>query len=283
LNGPAQNKTATYNDWINRNVIIVNRSGGLNDTYKAIAAYYQDGEGFNNLFYQRVATTAAQIKGLSLEESLKLSFLIAHAQAEADIVQYDGKRFFNPPRPTTPIQCIFKGQQIYAWKGAYQGVGYIDGSNWLAFLANTLVQNANPEFPCGHCTHSGSVASAFQSYFGSDTFIGYSRTFLPGSVWPEIKLVQGDPGWIAGVTDVPNQGPTTVGYTPAHNVTLSWNTWTDLTSQAALSRTYLGVHYDDSREISYALGKNVGAYVFNYITQQVWGNGGQGGGGQNGQ
>jgi len=275
LNQPlGENKTATYSNWIFRNTVMVNRSGSLNDTWKAIAVYYQDGEGFSQLLYQRIAATAAQIKGLSREETLKLTFLVAHAQMEADITQYDGKRFFNPPRPTTPIQCIFQGQQINAWKGPYQGVGSMDGSNWSAFLPDTLVQNSNPEFPCGHCIHSGSVAVALQSYFGSDNFIGYSRTFLPGSIYPEVKLVQGDPGWQAGVTDVPNQGPNTVGYSPANNVTLSWNTWTDLFTQAALSRTYLGVHYDDSQTITYALGQNIGSYVVNWIQQNIYENGG---------
>jgi hypothetical protein len=275
--GPvARNLTATRPQWLQRNEIVVNRSAALGDFEKAIATYWQDGEGFGPgaTIWPRVAASASDKAGLSLTKTVKLNHLIAHAQMEGYIVQYEGKRFYNPPRPTTPIQCIYRNIQIKSWKGPYQGVQMINGSEWTAYFPDTWVQNPNPEYPCGHCSHSGVVGAAFKAFFGgNDTFIGYSRTYLPGTFWQEPKItIPSDPRYIAGVTNVPNTGKESIGYAPANNVTLSWNTWTELTSQASLSRTYLGVHYDDSQQISYANGRNLGDLTYTFIKNNYWKN-----------
>jgi len=275
-----KNVTGTQAAWLKRNQILVDRSASLGDFEKTIAQYYQDGEGFSGSTWTRYAASAADKSELDLKHTVQLNMLIAHAQMEGYIVQYEGKRFYNGARPTSPIQCINKGSQIQAWKGPYKGVGTINGEDWSAFLPDNFVQNPTPEYPCGHCTHSGSVGAAFKDFFcGDDTFIGYSRTQKAGTNALEPKMVAGDPinpytgyGPVPGVTDVPNTGPGTPGYSPAQDVTLNWNTWTELTSQAALSRTYLGVHYDDSQQVSYANGRNLGDFTFNWVKTNLWNN-----------
>jgi hypothetical protein len=39
--------------------------------------------------------------------------------------------------------------------------------------------------------------------------------FEPGTSLLEPRRLQGEPGFVAGLTDVPNSGPTTVGFVPA--------------------------------------------------------------------
>jgi len=268
---PPKNITATRAAWNQRNEVLLNRSASLGDFQKCIAQFWQDGEGFSGTQWTRITATASNILNYQLKYTVKFNWLINHAMMEGYIVQYEGKRYYNPPRPTTPMQCYYRNQKVQSWIGPYQGVGTINGSNWTAYLPITFVQNPTPEYPCGHCTQSGSVGAAFQAWFnGNDTFVGYPRTYLPGTLPTEPKLVAGDPGYVAGLTDVPNKGPTSKGYAPAANVTLTWPTWTAISSQASLSRTYLGVHFDSSQQVSYANGRNVGNFVYNTIKSTWW-------------
>jgi hypothetical protein len=41
------------------------------------------------------------------------------------------KRFYDSARPITAIQCLYEGETVKAWRGPYQGVGDMSGSDWM--------------------------------------------------------------------------------------------------------------------------------------------------------
>ena len=67
----------------------------------------------------------------------------------------------------------------------------------------------------GHATFGGATAEIFKLWNGGDDTMEWTFTFEAGTSVTEPRIVQGQPGYIAGVTDVPNSGPETVGYAPA--------------------------------------------------------------------
>jgi hypothetical protein len=79
------------------------------------------------------ALNAAVSQNLSLDESVKLIFLVSNALFDAGIAAWDVKRAFDSVRPITAIQCMFQGQMIESWAGPYLGVQLIDGSRWLPY------------------------------------------------------------------------------------------------------------------------------------------------------
>lgn len=71
------------------------------------------------------------------------------------------------------------------------------------------------EYPSAHSSYSGASGEVLRSFFGNDVFIANATVIPAGTSRTEPKRVSGETGYIAGVTDVPNSGPNTVGYVPA--------------------------------------------------------------------
>jgi len=165
------------------------------------------------------------------------------------------------------MQCLFEGQTITSWKGHYQGVGSMPGKSWLAFFPAGRVNNLGPEYPCGHCIACASAFNSLRLYFGSDEFLGNNITTAEGTNAPEPKITSGNPGYIAGVTDVPNSGPTTVGYAPAQDVHLGWNTLDDYTALGGIARVYIGVHTPSSVIEGTRVGRETSNRVWSKVKQ----------------
>ena len=101
----------------------------------------------------------------------------------------------------------------------------------------------------------------YYRFFGSD-YYGRTTTFVQGTSLVEPKRTAGQPGYIAGLTDVPNSGPGTPGYSPASTFSVKWNTFTEAANTCGLSRLYLGIHLQKSNTDGVATGRKVGERVF---------------------
>src|SRR5204863_276682 len=97
----------------------------------------------------------------------------------------------------------FENTPVKAWKGPYQGTGIINGSDWLPYQIKDFCSPAFPGYPSGHSGFSTASARVLARLFGSDEYYG-CYTITEGTLPLERKIVQGQPGWIPGVTDVPN-------------------------------------------------------------------------------
>eukprot|EP01121_Diplochlamys_sp_Union-15-3_P011109 TRINITY_DN3185_c0_g2_i2.p1 TRINITY_DN3185_c0_g2~~TRINITY_DN3185_c0_g2_i2.p1 ORF type:complete len:215 (-),score=45.09 TRINITY_DN3185_c0_g2_i2:106-750(-) len=203
---------------------------------------------------------------LSLIETVKLFLLQGGAVFDSALACWAAKRFYDSPRPITVLQCLKRNQTVKAWKGPYLGVGEILGDDWTPYQDKYFVTPSFPEYVSGHSTFSSSSAEVLKRYFRSDYF-NFSTTIGAGQSMFEPKITAGKPGYIANVTDVPNQGPGTVGYVPANNVTLSWLTFTEAANEAGISRLYGGIHIPSGNSEGQILGKKIAEKVWNkYIS-----------------
>jgi hypothetical protein len=243
---------------------VLHYSATLSDERKVIAEFWADGPnsalppGHWNLMALEVIKNEA----LSLADAVKLTFLQANAVFDAGIISWGFKRIWDNSRPITLIQCLYQNNAVKSWQGPYKGVGVIRGGNWQPYQNPYFVTPAFSEYISGHSTFSGAAAKVFQNFFGDDTFRGDSFVIRAGKSLFEPRIDAGQPGYVAGVTDVPNQGPETVGYSPAKDVTLSWKTWTEAAQQAGLSRLYGGIHFKNGNEHGLDVGARVGEKVW---------------------
>jgi len=219
-------------------------SAGLTDEQKMIAEYWADGPrselppGHWNLFAQYVSRRdhhGAHKHGVAAD--VKLFFALTNAVFDASVCCWDNKRFFESVRPITAIRYLFRGQQVRAWGGPYQGTRLIDGADWLPYQASTFPTPPFPEYSSGHSTFSAAGAEILRLFTGSDDF-GASVTFPPGSSRFE------------------------AGAVPGRNVTLRWETFSEAANQAGLSRRYGGIHFQQADLDARAAGR--------LVAKQAW-------------
>lgn len=109
--------------------------------------------------WNKIAATVATTMGNSLADNVRLFALLNLAQADAGIVAWDAKYWYNWWRPVTAIQA-----------------GDTDGNDltapdpgWNSFL----VTPAFPEYPSGHSTFSAAAATVLARFYGTDA-VGFS-------------------------------------------------------------------------------------------------------------
>lgn len=149
-------------------------------------------------------------------------------------------------------------RDVTAWRGPYQGVGQRSAAAWQPYQQDTFITPPFGAYVSGHSTFSAAAAEVMKLYFGSDDFVGPKcASFEEGSSAFEQRS-----GSVPGVSDVPNSGKDTVGYSPRSRVTLCWDTFSAGASQASESRIYGGIHVRADADDGLALGRQIGRAVF---------------------
>jgi hypothetical protein len=206
-----------------------------------------------------------QNTNLNYVEASKLYFAFGSVMLDAAITGALNKRFYDVVRPPTAMQCLYANQTIQSWAGPYQGVQSIQGQTWQAYF-NGLVNNPTPEYACEHCIQDGAWTGIMKYFYNSDAFnANPCVTVGAGMSNIEPKITVGNPGYIAGVTDVPNTGPNSIGYAPANDVQLCWTSLEEYATQVIDARVYLGVHTPSSG----IEGKRVGRVVADRVWAKV--------------
>ena len=214
---------------------IIQISAGLTDEQKVTAEYFADGPssefppGHWALFAQFVSRRDHN----SLDADVKMFFALGNALLDAGICAWDAKRLYDSERPGTAIHFLYTGQKILAWGGPFQGTQLIDGSAWRPYQLSSVVTPPFPEYFSGHSIFSAAGAEILRSFTGSD-FFGASVLIPKGSS-------RGEPGAV-----------------PAHDVTLSWATFSQAADMAGMSRRYGGIHFAQGDLTGRALGRQVG-------------------------
>jgi hypothetical protein len=218
---------------------ILHYSAGLTDRQKVIVEYWADGPnselppGHWMLFGQFVSRR----DGHTLDQDVKMYFVLANAVFDAGIVAWDCKRAFDYVRPITAVHFLFAGKKIRAWAGPYQGTQVLDGATWAPYQPATFVTPPFPEFMSGHSAFSAAAAEVLRLFTGSDAFRA-SVTVRAGSSRVE-------PGAV-----------------PATDVTLSWTTFSEAADEAGISRRYGGIHFVQGDLQGRSRGRLVGRQVW---------------------
>jgi PAP2 superfamily len=157
-------------------------------------------------------------KQMSVVDSARFMALVAIGLNDAIIAVLDAKYHYNFWRPITAIRN-----------------GDIDNNpatereaTWQP-IADTPM---HPEYPCAHCTQSGSVAGVVKAVFGTLDI-------------PEIAMTS----------------PTAPG------VTHRWTSLTAFTEEVANARIWAGFHYRFSTRVGTEMGYQIGEYMVNTVMQ----------------
>lgn len=233
--GPAKFGDPRYVEQANQ---LIGISANLTDREKVIAEYWADGPnselppGHWCLFAKYVSRRDHH----TLDQDVKMYFAVANAVLDAGISTWTTKIKFDSVRPVTAIHYLYAGKQIVAWGGPGLGPQTIDGANWQPYQAATVVTPPFAEYTSGHSAFSAAAAEVLKSFTGSDRF-GASVTIPAGSSKFEPNV-------------------------PAQDVTLSWKTFSEAADEAGISRRYGGIHFEQGDLDSRAIGRKVGAAVW---------------------
>jgi hypothetical protein len=215
---------------------VVALSAALGDQEKVIAEYWADGPatvtppGHWNVIAQSVALRDGQ----TLDQAVRMFFLLGNALMDSGIAAWDVKRHSESIRPVTVVRRLMGDRRIVAWAGPGLGIRTIECKDFRSYLPTPPF----PGFVSGHSAFSAAAAEILKRFTGSDAF-GGSFTAAPGS-----SLIER-------------------GLTPAAAVTLSWATFTEAAEQAGMSRRYGGIHTESDDVVGRALGRLAADEVWN--------------------
>jgi hypothetical protein len=197
---------------------LVALSGGLTDRQKMLAEFWTSQTGLPAARWLQFAEFVAERDHLSLDNQVKLFFVLSNAMMDADIAAYDAKRYYDSVRPATAIPLLFRGKTIKMWGGPGKGTIEADGGQWLPYQPATLPTPPSPEYVSEISAESAAAAEIFRLFTGSDKF-GFSGTIEKGSSQIE------------------------PGLTPFQPVTLKWQTFTDAVNDVGMATRYAGIQF----------------------------------------
>jgi len=240
---PPEFATPTYHQRVKE---VLDYNANLSDKDKIIAEYWEDGPGtsFPPGKWMAFGQYISQRDDHSLDEDVKLFFMLGNAVFDAGIAAWESKRYYDYIRPVSAIRSLFNGQQIQAWAGPGKGTQTLDGSQWHPYQRLDDPTPPFPEYVSGHSSYSAAAAEVLKRYTGSDDF-GASYTAPVGSSHFE------------------------PGITPSQEITLSWLTFSDAADEAGISRLYGGIHFRDADLNGRILGRKVGEAVWNQAQMYI--------------
>ena len=118
------------------------------------------------VLWNRLATSIATARHLTLSESARLLAMLNVAMADAVIACWDGKYHFVFWRPITAIQLADTDPNPATM---------IDPT-WSPFLTTP----AHPEYPANHATVAGAASTVLALHFGNDVEFSLESEVLPG-------------------------------------------------------------------------------------------------------
>lgn len=271
VKGPFYINSNSNSDAIAQNAQLVNITSKLSDRMKMIAEYWADGPGTTNPpgHWYAIAINISIERGMSLIRTVNILFAMSNGLHDSGIMAWAGKRILDTVRPITAVQCIYANSTILAWRGPYKGVGLINGSSWQPYQSPTFVTPAFAEWPSGHASFSHAAASILKSFFDGDEDFGHFVTIVAGGSQFEPKIKPGRAGYISGITDLPNNGYNTTGYSPASDITMYWTKFSDAARCSTISRLYGGIHYTRAADDGMVIGLAVGKSVWNRYTHLI--------------
>lgn len=247
--GPARYEGGKHGNYVQQADELIDLSAGLTDIQKVIAEYWALGPGSVTPpgRWFEFAQFVSERDHHSLDDDVKLFFILGNAMLDASIACWDDKRAFDSERPITAIRYLYAGVPIRAWAGPYLGTRMIDGANWLPYQEATVVTPAFPEYTSGHSTFSAAGAEILRLWTGNDRFED-SYTAIAGS-----SVIE-------------------AGQTPREDVVLRWATFRQAADQAGMSRRIGGIHFKDAdlhgREMGRMIAKKSWAKARSYTAPE---------------
>lgn len=237
---------------------ILGYSATLDDVHKVIAEFWADGPHTWTPpgHWVQLGIGVSIRDGHGIDEDVCMFMALAGALLDAGIAAWDAKRAYDYVRPVSAIQHLYAGDRVQAWVGPDQGLGLISGSDWRPYQSSTFVTPPFAEYVSGHSAFSAAAAEVLSRYSGSDRmYDGWTRLG---------RDYDGD-----GYQDMLGRhiavpGTLKFEHGPNETVVLRWDTFHDAADQAAVSRRYGGIHFQDGDLRAREIGRAVGRQAFEH-------------------
>ena len=216
---------------------VVEMQANLTNEQKALVEFMRDGPksvqqaGHWFMFAQNVS----QRDNHTLDQDVKMYFLIEAAAMDAFIACWDAKMFYDYARPYSLVHDYYKDQVIKAWGGPEKGMIQVSGKEWRPYSPETFLCPPFPSYVSGHSTVSAACAEVLRLFTGSDFF------------GEHVKRVPGE------FTEPDNIGDTVVLHLP---------TFSETANMAGISRVLGGYHIQADNIEGLKLGRNVTAVLW---------------------
>ncbi|MDE0090265.1 MAG: hypothetical protein OXP12_02780 [Thaumarchaeota archaeon] len=185
---------------------------------------------------------------LNTRDFWQLDFMLHIAQFDAGIVTWQEKTRHDAVRPITAIQYLYDGQTVDTFNGQT-----VQGEDWQPYM----ITSDHPEYPSATSCFCAAQAEAWKLYHNNGDPNG------PDAI-PDINGNDNRDDDLAGIL----RAGTSVhepGTTPANNLLISFNTWTEYKDACGDSRVWSGVHFRDAVDASLNLCGDVGVKAYEYF------------------
>lgn len=235
---------------------IVDLGGKLTDEHRIIAEFWADGPHTWTPpgHWVQLAIGVALRDGHSIDDDIRMYMALTGALLDSGISAWEAKRAYDFVRPVSAIRYHYAGQLIMGWAGPNQGIQLIDGSEWRPYQSPTFVTPPFPEFTSGHSTFSRASAEVLTAFTGSAAM--YDGATRLG------RDYDGDGSEDLFGRHVAVPGSMMFEDGPAETIVLTWDTFYDAADEAAASRRYGGIHFQDGDLHARFAGEKIGKQAY---------------------
>ncbi len=211
--------------------VVLESSAKLTDEMKLKAELFDNKVASLGLSYIHLA----QEMDLSPADIARGYFVKVAAWMDASIVTWQEKLRFDGVRPNSAIAYVYGDELVTAWGGPGEGTRELPANEWQAYLP----EPDHPEYPSGSTCGCYAHAQALRRFSGADQ-LNWRISYPAGSSRIE------------------------PGLTPAEDMTLTFDTWSDFTEDCGMARHWAGVHFMDAIEASAAYCSAFGDAAYDY-------------------
>lgn len=219
-------------DWIKKETDqILAYNQNLTNEEKAVVEFMRDGPRSTGQsgHWLRFAQDVSRRDHQSLDQDVKLYFVVANVAFDAFISCWETKRFYDTSRPWTLIHHFYKGKKITGWAGVEGGTKSMLGEEWHPYSPQSFVTPPFPGYTSGHATVSGASAKIIELFTGNDNY-GFKEQRK------HCELTEKNAGDM---------------------MTLEMKTWSGVAEMAAKSRALGGYHIPADNEIGIKVGRQI--------------------------
>lgn len=227
--------TITDNRLLKRDVDeVLAYNANLSHEQKAIVEFMRDGPRSTGQsgHWLRFAQDVSRRDRHTLDQDVKLYFVMANVAFDAFISCWETKRFYDSSRPWTLVRYFYKGQKIPGWAGPQGGVALVPAEEWRPYSPAIFVTPPFPGYTSGHATVSGACSKMLEQFTGSDEYGFVERR-------RHCELTEDDAGEL---------------------VTLELPTWSATAEMAAFSRCLGGYHIATDNDVGLRVGREIAVW-----------------------
>ncbi|MBO0883644.1 MAG: vanadium-dependent haloperoxidase [Mycobacterium sp.] len=219
---------------------VLARSAALDDMLKMKAEVFND----KFLALGESVGIAATNAHLDFDGFIHLHLATAIAAFDANIACWYNKYHYDAVRPFSAIPYIYGNNAVTSWGGV--GVGTVHdmpATQWTSYISVA----DHPEYPSTSTTLCEAHAQAARRFLGTDN-VDLNFTFPKGS-----SVVE-------------------PGITPAADLTVHFDNWTDFAHDCGQARLNGGVHFASAVNAGYSLGPQFGDMAYEFVMNHINGN-----------